>query len=168
MNLDMKSLAHMGTEIVVIGGVAFWLNKNISDVKNKVNSLESIITAQSAHIKSLTELVVKHEQVLQRLFSKDLSPIPDIQNADDTKQKDVDTNKSKEVEDKTKNEGSKNRSKRRKAPKKNITPEDKDISPEDIDKIIQEELQKELLHKNDEIMIETIEDKSLKQKKKEK
>ncbi len=56
--LDKKLLIHVAAELVIIGGVAFWLN-------SKISTKDSIIERQEKEIKDLQERLRKIEIFLQ-------------------------------------------------------------------------------------------------------
>lgn len=60
-NLDTKLMAHVGAEILVVGGVAFYLNKQTSALRERVEQLEK----QNA---KLMEIVDVHERCIRELL----------------------------------------------------------------------------------------------------
>ncbi len=67
MNLDTQTLIHVGTELVVVGGIAFWLNKRIGadakydDLLKRLSAYEEIIEKQKTKRKIIIAKVVPRE-----------------------------------------------------------------------------------------------------------
>lgn len=68
-NIDTQTLIHAGTELVVISGITFWLNKKITSnedeikiLKEKISKLEEIIARQN-------QMLISHENVLTAITS---------------------------------------------------------------------------------------------------
>ena len=55
--LDKKLLIHVAAELVIIGGIAFWLN-------GKINSKDAVIEEQAKQIKLLQDRLLKIELFL--------------------------------------------------------------------------------------------------------
>ena len=169
MELDMKTIAHVGGELLVVGGLVIWVNKNVGELKTKVQTLEETVEVQKKHIndmtehvKKLTEMVFRQQQAMESIIGGSplpppVPPRPKIED-DNTEEEPVNIN----PKDKTKDRIPKPKEKQR-----------REMRPEDLDRIIKEELEKELssMKGNEEIVIDTrLQEpkKTLKHKKKDK
>ncbi len=68
MNLDTQTLIHVGTELVVVGGIAFWLNKRIGAVDAKYDDLLKRLSAYEEIIEKQNQMIARHEATFQRMF----------------------------------------------------------------------------------------------------
>ena len=68
MNLDTQTLIHVGTELVVVGGIAFWLNKRIGAVDAKYDDILKRLVAYEEIIEKQNQMIARHEAAFQRLF----------------------------------------------------------------------------------------------------
>lgn len=68
MNLDMQTLIHVGTELVIIGGISFWLNRRIGAVDSKCEDLLKKIAAYEDIISQQHVLLQRHEDIFQRML----------------------------------------------------------------------------------------------------
>ena len=68
MNLDTQTLIHVGTELVIVGGIAFWLNKRIGAVDAKYEDLLKRLVAYEEIIEKQNQMIARHEAAFQRLF----------------------------------------------------------------------------------------------------
>lgn len=75
MNMDYQTLVHVGTELVVIAGMGFWLNRQIGGVREQVSALtqklstyEDMIIQQAEVIKQQNEMLRRHSQMLATIF----------------------------------------------------------------------------------------------------
>lgn len=68
MNLDMQTLIHVGTELVIIGGISFWLNRRIGAIDSKCEDLLKKIAAYEDIISQQQALLQRHEQIFQRIL----------------------------------------------------------------------------------------------------
>ncbi len=59
--MDTKTAIHIGTEVVVIGGLAFYFNKQISGLKAQNVAL-------AKRVEQLTDVIKHHDQILQALI----------------------------------------------------------------------------------------------------
>lgn len=64
--LDKKVLIHVCTELIIIGGIAFWLN-------SKINSQEATIARLEKENKELAERLKKIEIFLQNIYGQQQS-----------------------------------------------------------------------------------------------
>jgi hypothetical protein len=88
-------LAHIGAEIVLIGGMAFYFNNQIKTLKNEVKELREIISKQqeicTKHINNLYEIfdkVFKSQQQQQFISQLPIAiPIPKPHNIEKTLRK---------------------------------------------------------------------------------
>ena len=60
--LDKKLIAHITAEIVVVAGLAIWVNKKNSDLNSQLQMLTKKVEEQSSMLK-------QHEQMIQQLIS---------------------------------------------------------------------------------------------------
>lgn len=63
--LDTKTMIHVGVEVVVIGGIAFWVHKKTSNLQKEIEQLKQ----ENAELKNI---LVQHSQVLSehhRIFT---------------------------------------------------------------------------------------------------
>jgi hypothetical protein len=164
MELDMKTLIHVGTELIVLTGLAFWMNKRIALTESKMKLMEDQLVAYGEALNKQGKLLAQHDQIFSQMLGgiggRPLSPpvggdVPE-----------------KEQGIKEKEQGIKEKTPDRKIPvEKKPKKKKKDLTPEEIDRIIQLEMEKEKMAANGEIVIETRDlekSKSLKHKKKEK
>jgi hypothetical protein len=66
MGLDIATIAHVGVELVVVGGLVFWFNRRISAVEEKCRLLEEKVTQLEAAIMKQHGFLVEHERILQQ------------------------------------------------------------------------------------------------------
>lgn len=63
--LDTKTMIHVGMEVVVIGGIAFWVHKKTSNLQKEIDQLKH----ENAELKNI---LVQHSQILSehhRIFT---------------------------------------------------------------------------------------------------
>ena len=65
--INNQLLIHVGVELVVIGGITFWLNKRISSADARVEEMADRIAALENVIGQQQQLLLKHEQILRSL-----------------------------------------------------------------------------------------------------
>lgn len=153
MNLDTQTLIHVGTELVVVGGIAFWLNKRIGAVDAKYDELVRRLAAYEEIIEKQNQMLARHEATFQRMFGggpppnlppasgaqgsegKPQSPLQGkppgpVQGQAQPQAKSVSVQKNtprvEEIHDEQKDETE--------------TPVDEDVSPDQLDLLLQQEL----------------------------
>lgn len=156
MELDMKTLIHVGTELIVLTGLAFWMNKRIALTESKMKLMEEQLAAYGEALNKQGKLLAQHDQIFsQMLGGIGKRPLP---SPGDIPQTPTPPPGNEEIPVKE-------------TPVEKKTKKKKDLNPEDIDRIIKLEMEKEKMEANGEIVIETLDlekPKSLKHKKKEK
>jgi hypothetical protein len=68
MNLDTKTLIHVGTELVVVGGLAFWMNKKIGLVESKMDALLQQLAVYEDAIQKQQKMINTHEAAFRQIF----------------------------------------------------------------------------------------------------
>lgn len=63
MNLDNKTLIHIGGELIIIGGIVFWYNK-------KFNALQEHITNLEAKVSRLENVLAAHDKFLENIANQ--------------------------------------------------------------------------------------------------
>lgn len=74
MELDTKTLIHVATEFLVVGGVSFWLNKKITTLNHTVEELQGRVNAYEGILKRLIDLGTKHENMLSQIVNGGYPP----------------------------------------------------------------------------------------------
>lgn len=69
-SLDAMKMAHIGAEIVVIGGVVFWVNRRTTDLQDQITSLSEQVNKCEDLIKRQSELLTRHENVIRQVFGQ--------------------------------------------------------------------------------------------------
>jgi len=69
-----QTLIHAGVELVVVGGVTFWLNKKISSLSDEVKSLKEKILQYENIVNQQEQLLLRHDSMLKHILQ-----IPDDQ-----------------------------------------------------------------------------------------
>lgn len=185
MELDMKTLVHVGTELLIITGLGMWMNNRIRAIEAGFSVMDKNIKELQEMINKQNQIIMAHDQFLKHLAGvtpqgmgsgpKGGNPPPGpiqpnsrtgshpVDAKGDTQEENPDSESEKDS--RSPQVGKKNRKKDRL--KKDI----KELTQEDIDRIIQDELRNELNQK-EEIEVETnthVErDRSFKHKKKDK
>lgn len=70
----MKTLIHIGVELIVIGGITFWLNRNINAADLRITELQKQVTALEETVKKQSEIILKHEELLNQIINYIQSP----------------------------------------------------------------------------------------------
>lgn len=63
----MKTLIHMGIELIVIGGITYWLNRKINGAEVRITEQQAQIAALQEVVKKQGETIAKHNELLQRI-----------------------------------------------------------------------------------------------------
>lgn len=66
--LDMKTLIHMGIELIIIGGIAFYLNRKINATDLQIAVQKERIDALETLVKQQKSIIEKHNVVLQQIL----------------------------------------------------------------------------------------------------
>lgn len=127
--MDTQTLIHVGTELVVIGGLTFWLNKRISSLETIIGSLEHKLSSYENIIQQQNQLINKHEQIFRELFGQKFNK-PNVPDQPPIK---LDQNVTQQIP----------KTEQTKPPGKNIESQhnQNDITPEELDKFLKRELQ---------------------------
>lgn len=64
---NTQTLVHVGTELVVIGGVTFWLNKKISSLEERVKELETKNAEYEKILSNHGQILARHNELLMRI-----------------------------------------------------------------------------------------------------
>lgn len=72
--VDMKTLIHVGTELVAIGGLTFWMNKRISSIQSQVSTRDEKIGELETIIQQQSRMLAEHEHVLRMLMKGTMPP----------------------------------------------------------------------------------------------
>lgn len=75
-SLDTKTLVHVGVEVVVIGGVAFWLNGKISTVQKELAEALGRIQRMEEIINQQNQVITRHEMILRQIMGGRPPPTP--------------------------------------------------------------------------------------------
>ena len=67
MNFDKQFIGHLAGELIIIGGVSFWLNKKIGEEAEKNRLLSEEIAKLKEHIAQQNQLLARHENFLQQI-----------------------------------------------------------------------------------------------------
>ena len=66
-SVDTKTLVHAGVEIVIIGGIAFWLNTRISGLQEELTVLRQKVESLEGVIQQQNQLLSRHEAILRQI-----------------------------------------------------------------------------------------------------
>lgn len=67
--IDMKTLIHVGVELIVVTGITYWLNRKINGTELKVSEQQAQIKALEETVKRQSETIAKHNEILTDLIS---------------------------------------------------------------------------------------------------
>lgn len=67
--VDTATLIHIGVELIVVAGLAFWVHKKTNNLQDQITALNEKINSYEEHLKRQGELLAQHENVLRQLFS---------------------------------------------------------------------------------------------------
>jgi hypothetical protein len=65
---DMKMLIHVGVELVVMAGLAFWMNKRIGVVESGVQGCMSQMKKYEEILAQQSNVLSKHDAILRQIF----------------------------------------------------------------------------------------------------
>ena len=68
-NIDTSTLVHLGVEIVVVGGLAFWVHRKTKDLQDQITSLTESVNKYEDILKRQGELLAQHENALRQVFA---------------------------------------------------------------------------------------------------
>lgn len=68
-NIDTSTLIHVGVELVVVGGLAFWVHRKTSDLQDQVSGLTEKVNKYEEILKRQGELLAQHENALRQVFA---------------------------------------------------------------------------------------------------
>jgi len=63
--VSTQTLIHIGTEVVIIGGITFWFAKRTSDLQSQVDDLTKKLEAALQVIDSQGKMLMAHEEFLR-------------------------------------------------------------------------------------------------------
>ena len=66
-NLDTKTLIHVGTELLLIGGLGFWMKGKIGAAEARIEELEKKLAAYEQIFTGLQGALLKHENMLRQM-----------------------------------------------------------------------------------------------------
>ncbi len=120
-SVDTKTMIHVGVEMVVIGGITFWLNKRISGVQDIVDDLVKKIKSLESIIQQQEQMISRHENILRQIMGGHAPPISRSQ---------------------TSPQASPQTSPQNSSPYQNPSPpsQDQELSPDDLDALLEEQL----------------------------
>lgn len=174
-DMDTKTMIHIGTEILLIGGLGFWMKKRADTLDAQVEELTKKLAAYEDIIAQQQQLLARHDAMLRQIFgipntgTKE-SPVP----ARSPVKEPVPIDPVGGSPGPVPKEGKKLE---KVSPSKNPGPvpaakeEERDLSPEELDKILEAELNTSAPLQDIEIdildlKVEKDEEKPLKQKRK--
>lgn len=67
MNLDTQTLVHIGTELVIIGGVVYWTNRRIGSLEARIDDLQKKLIQYEDLLGRQQQILSMHENILSRL-----------------------------------------------------------------------------------------------------
>lgn len=73
--VNTYTLAHLGAELVIIGGLTFWFQRKTSLLQDEINQLREKISKHEGFIEHQGQLLARHDQILQSLLSGKPLPI---------------------------------------------------------------------------------------------
>jgi hypothetical protein len=68
-NIDIKTLVHVGVEVVIIGGLTFWFQKKTSLQQEEINNLRSELSKAKEVINRQGKILSQHEEILKQLLN---------------------------------------------------------------------------------------------------
>lgn len=164
---DTKMMVHIGTELLLIGGLGFWMKKRVDTLDLQVEELNKKISVYEKIISQQQQILASHESVLRQAFGipqsttefstgkRDAVPKPKEDNAQQTSspiKREVETKPLENVQQNVQQDAT----------------EEDDISPEDLDEILRQELGQDHGQETSTLEIDTVENsqETLKPKKK--
>ncbi len=73
-SVDTKTMIHVGVEIVVIGGITFYLNKRISGVQEEIGLLREKVESLETIIQQQNQMISQHENILRQIMGASQGP----------------------------------------------------------------------------------------------
>jgi hypothetical protein len=137
-DMDSKTMIHIGTEILLIGGLGFWMKKRVDTLDSQVEELSKKLAAYENIITQQQQLLARHDSLLRQAFGvpdqKYLSgPERDVKNNPSNVSKNPETLATAPLLVATP------KSLPKEAPESSKQ-EEMDITPDELDKILQAEL----------------------------
>lgn len=94
-NINTSTLVHIGVELVVVGGLAFWIHRKTGDLQDQITTLSERVNKYEDVLKRQGELLAQHENALRQVYSaiqgnppsRPLSPNPDLRQRHSSKGK---------------------------------------------------------------------------------
>lgn len=78
MNANTQLMVHVGAELVIIGGVTFWMNKKIADANEKVNLLTEEMAKMKETISKQSQVIASHQNFIHQLVNGGVAPPPSM------------------------------------------------------------------------------------------
>jgi hypothetical protein len=70
-NLSVQTLIHAGIELLVVGGLAFWVKNKTGSLDTAVDELNKKIAVLESAIERQQQILMQHEAVLRHLIGED-------------------------------------------------------------------------------------------------
>ena len=68
--LDTKTLVHVGVELVVVGGLAFWFQRKTSLQQQEINNLRDELSKVKEVLNSQGKMLAQYDQILGQLMGR--------------------------------------------------------------------------------------------------
>lgn len=76
MNANTQLMVHVGAELVIIGGVTFWMNKKIAEANEKVNLLVDELAQMKETVNKQSQIIASHQNFMHQLINGGAAPPP--------------------------------------------------------------------------------------------
>src|SRR5207253_6571164 len=67
-SMDMTTIIHIGVELLVAAGLAFWIHSKTSKQQEQITALEQKVTEYEKILKNQGEVLTAHENFLRQLY----------------------------------------------------------------------------------------------------
>lgn len=74
MNANTQLMVHVGAELVIIGGVTFWMNKKIAEANEKVNLLVDELAQMKETVNKQSQIIASHQNFMHQLINGGAPP----------------------------------------------------------------------------------------------
>lgn len=71
--VNMQTLIHLGIEILVVGGLTFWVHRRVGGMESTVEELTKKIAALEGLVERQQQLLAQHDNILRQIIG---APIP--------------------------------------------------------------------------------------------
>ena len=145
-DMDTKTMIHIGTEILLIGGLGFWMKKRADTLDAQVEDLTKKLAAYEEIITQQQQLLSRHEAMLRQIFGIPNAPAPGAKEtpAPPAVRSPVPETTQSPVKSPVRPVAVDSKEGRKLEKSKNVEPptkeEERDLSPEELDKILEAEL----------------------------